>query len=75
MLILRRIQLGIRANFSRRWDTVVLMLQPGITFYLRITVILATLGVGGGGSAQSQLKTRDVISVFPEQHVTIIATG
>src|SRR6218665_3978316 len=75
MLILRSIQLGIRANFSRRWDTVVLTVQPVITFYLRITVIIATPGVGGGGSAQSQSKTRDVISAFPEQHVTIMVTG
>src|SRR6218665_2541517 len=58
MLILRSIQLGIRANFSRRWDTVVLTVQPVITFYLRITVIIATPGVGGGGSAQSQIENK-----------------
>src|SRR6218665_2462486 len=74
MSFLRSIQLGNRANFCRRWGTVALVLQPGITFCGNIIVIIAMLGAGGYGNVQKQSKTKDVISAFPEQHVTIIAT-
>src|SRR6218665_1928453 len=72
MSFLRNIQPGNRANFCRRWDTVALVMQPDITFCLSITVTISALKVGGCGNAQPQSKTKDAISVFLEQHVTMI---
>src|SRR6218665_36751 len=72
MSFLHSIQLGNRADFCRRWDTVALVLQPDTTFCLSITVTMSALMVGGCGSAQPQSKTRDVISVFLERHVTMM---
>src|SRR6218665_3429210 len=58
MSFLHIIQLGNRADFCRRWDTVALVLQPDTTFCLSITVTMIALMVGGCGSAQPQTKTK-----------------